>query len=80
VHDISTSVWHGARLRDVLLRCGVVGAADGATNVCFVGGDGDNCKYDTSLQRISVFLSSISKRDRREQNRRWGGAGAAAGA
>jgi hypothetical protein len=30
-----------------------MGAADGATNVCFVSGDGDNCKYDTSLQCIS---------------------------
>jgi hypothetical protein len=30
-----------------------MGAADGATNVCLVGGDGDNCKYGTSLQRIS---------------------------
>lgn len=83
VHDISTSVWHGARLHDVLLRCDVMGATDDATNVCFVGGGDDNYKYDTGLQRISnlrFFLPSINKRGRREQSRRWGSAGAAAGA
>ncbi|ONM29983.1 hypothetical protein ZEAMMB73_Zm00001d039831, partial [Zea mays] len=64
VHDISTSVWHGARLRDVLLRCGVVGAADGATNVCFVGGDGDNCKVglqgETAPQAKKSWGSEIA--------------------
>jgi nitrate reductase (NAD(P)H) len=48
---ISTSVWRGARLRDVLRRCGVMGAA----NVCFEGAEdlpgGGGCKYGTSLRR-----------------------------
>ncbi|PWZ19875.1 Nitrate reductase [NAD(P)H] [Zea mays] len=53
---ISTSVWRGARLRDVLRRCGVMGAADGAANVCFEGaedlpGGGGGGKYGTSLRR-----------------------------
>ncbi|XP_066322729.1 nitrate reductase [NAD(P)H]-like [Miscanthus floridulus] len=52
---ISTSVWRGARLRDVLRRCGVMGAADGAANVCFEGAEdlpgGGGCKYGTSLWR-----------------------------
>jgi hypothetical protein len=32
-HDISTSMWHDTRLWDVLLRCGIKGAADSVTNV-----------------------------------------------
>ncbi|CAO2040533.1 unnamed protein product [Urochloa humidicola] len=52
---ISTSVWRGARLRDVLRRCGVMGAAAGAANVCFEGAEdlpgGGGCKYGTSLRR-----------------------------
>ncbi|RLN08354.1 hypothetical protein C2845_PM11G24430 [Panicum miliaceum] len=52
---ISTSVWRGARLRDVLQRCGVMGAAAGAANVCFEGAEdlpgGGGCKYGTSLRR-----------------------------
>ncbi|CAL5056014.1 unnamed protein product [Urochloa decumbens] len=52
---ISTSVWRGVRLRDVLRRCGVMGAAAGAANVCFEGAEdlpgGGGCKYGTSLRR-----------------------------
>ncbi|TVU28696.1 hypothetical protein EJB05_20226, partial [Eragrostis curvula] len=52
---ISTSVWRGVRLRDVLRRCGVMGAASGAANVCFEGAEdlpgGGGCKYGTSLRR-----------------------------
>nr|CAB3447993.1 unnamed protein product [Digitaria exilis] len=52
---ISTSMWRGARLRDVLRRCGVMGAAAGAANVCFEGAEdlpgGGGCKYGTSLRR-----------------------------
>jgi nitrate reductase (NAD(P)H) len=48
---ISTSVWRGVRLRDVLRRCGVMGAA----NVCFEGAEdlpgGGGSKYGTSLRR-----------------------------
>jgi nitrate reductase (NAD(P)H) len=49
---VSTSVWRGARLRDVLRRCGVMRAADGAANVCFEGAeDLPGGKYGTSLRR-----------------------------
>ncbi|KAG8072565.1 hypothetical protein GUJ93_ZPchr0006g43679 [Zizania palustris] len=52
---ISTSVWRGVRLRDVLRRCDVMGAAAGAANVCFEGAEdlpgGGGCKYGTSLRR-----------------------------
>jgi len=52
---VSTSVWRGARLRDVLRRCG--GVADGALYVCFEGaedlpgGGGGGSKYGTSITR-----------------------------
>ncbi|XP_051192559.1 nitrate reductase [NAD(P)H] [Lolium perenne] len=52
---VSTSVWRGARLRDVLRRCRVMGEAAGADNVCFEGAEdlpgGGGCKYGTSLRR-----------------------------
>ncbi|KAL6899679.1 hypothetical protein ACP4OV_006337 [Aristida adscensionis] len=49
----STSVWRGARLRDVLRRCGV---AAGALHVCFEGADdlpggGGGTTYGTSITR-----------------------------
>jgi DMSO/TMAO reductase YedYZ molybdopterin-dependent catalytic subunit/NAD(P)H-flavin reductase len=34
---VSTSVWKGVLLRDVLLRCGIKKPSDGANHVCFVG-------------------------------------------
>jgi nitrate reductase (NAD(P)H) len=50
---VSTSVWRGARLRDVLRRCG--GVADGALFVCFEGAEdlpgGGGTKYGTSITR-----------------------------
>ncbi|OAY70130.1 Nitrate reductase (NADH) 1 [Ananas comosus] len=52
---ISTSVWRGARLVDVLRRCGIVGRKHGALNVCFEGAEvlpgGGGSKYGTSLRR-----------------------------
>ncbi|XP_008794525.2 nitrate reductase [NADH]-like [Phoenix dactylifera] len=52
---VSTSVWRGARLRDVLRRCGVMGRKDGAFHVCFEGAEdlpgGGGSKYGTSLRR-----------------------------
>ncbi|KAF8769499.1 hypothetical protein HU200_006535 [Digitaria exilis] len=54
---VSTSVWRGARLRDVLRRCGVVvpGAGGAALNVCFEGADelpggGARTTYGTSIR------------------------------
>ncbi|CAN6299375.1 unnamed protein product [Urochloa humidicola] len=49
---VSTSLWRGARLRDVVRRrCG--GALPGATHVCFEGADdlpgGGGCQYGTSI-------------------------------
>ncbi|ONM03646.1 Nitrate reductase [NADH] 2 [Zea mays] len=54
---VSTSVWRGARLRDVLRRCGVAPRHGGALNVCFEGaedlpgGGGGGSKYGTSVPR-----------------------------
>ncbi|CAL9099680.1 unnamed protein product [Musa acuminata var. zebrina] len=53
---VSTTVWRGARLRDVLRQCGVMGRKDGALFVCFEGAeelpsDGSGSKYGTSLRR-----------------------------
>ncbi|TVU29502.1 hypothetical protein EJB05_21069, partial [Eragrostis curvula] len=50
----STSVWRGARLRDVLRRCG--GVMPGAAYVCFEGADelpagGRGATYGTSIRR-----------------------------
>jgi nitrate reductase (NAD(P)H) len=52
---VSTSVWRGARLRDVLRRCGVMPRKGGALNVCFEGAEdlpgGGGSKYGTSVTR-----------------------------
>ncbi|THU66226.1 hypothetical protein C4D60_Mb05t11910 [Musa balbisiana] len=51
---VSTTVWRGARLRDVLRQCGVMGRKDGALFVCFEGAEelpGGGSKYGTSLRR-----------------------------
>ncbi|CAO2202192.1 unnamed protein product [Urochloa humidicola] len=56
----STSVWRGARLRDVLRRCGVAPPTAGALYVCFEGaddlpgaggGEGTTTTYGTSIRR-----------------------------
>ncbi|CAO2834706.1 unnamed protein product [Amaranthus hypochondriacus] len=52
---ISTSVWRGVLLRDVLKRCGIMTANKGALNVCFEGAEdlpgGGGSKYGTSIKR-----------------------------
>ncbi|XP_020678898.1 nitrate reductase [NAD(P)H] [Dendrobium catenatum] len=49
---ISTSLWRGVRLRDVLKRCGIMRTRDGALNVCFEGAeDLPGGKYGTSLSK-----------------------------
>ncbi|RWW65966.1 hypothetical protein BHE74_00026701 [Ensete ventricosum] len=52
---VSTTVWRGVRLRDVLRRCGAMGRKDGALFVCFEGAEdlpgGGGSKYGTSLRR-----------------------------
>ncbi|WVZ92554.1 hypothetical protein U9M48_038605 [Paspalum notatum var. saurae] len=52
---VSTSVWRGARLRDVLRRCGIMPRRGGALNVCFEGAEdlpgGGGSKYGTSVTR-----------------------------
>ncbi|MQL98567.1 hypothetical protein Taro_031279 [Colocasia esculenta] len=62
---LSTSVWRGARLSDILRRCGVVrkvasaGGAPARINVCFEGDEdlpgGGGSKYGTSI-RLEVAL------------------------
>ncbi|KNA12873.1 hypothetical protein SOVF_121130 [Spinacia oleracea] len=52
---VSTSVWRGVPLRDVLKRCGVMSSLKGALNVCFEGAEdlpgGGGSKYGTSVKR-----------------------------
>ncbi|KAL6184857.1 hypothetical protein ACLB2K_046257 [Fragaria x ananassa] len=52
---ISTSVWRGVRLRDVLKRCGIYSRKGGALNVCFEGAEdlpgGGGSKYATSVKK-----------------------------
>ncbi|XP_058089670.1 nitrate reductase [NADH] 2-like [Magnolia sinica] len=52
---VSTSVWRGVRLRDVLKRCGIHSRSKGALNVCFEGAEdlpqGGGTKYGTSLTK-----------------------------
>ncbi|XP_042499026.1 nitrate reductase [NADH]-like [Macadamia integrifolia] len=52
---VSTSVWRGVRLRDVLRRCGIYSRRMGALNVCFEGAEdlpgGGGSKYGTSMKK-----------------------------
>ncbi|XP_010670929.2 nitrate reductase [NADH] [Beta vulgaris subsp. vulgaris] len=52
---VSTSVWRGVPLRDVLKRCGILTSKKGALNVCFEGAEdlpgGGGSKYGTSVRR-----------------------------
>ncbi|KAE8077397.1 hypothetical protein FH972_015964 [Carpinus fangiana] len=51
---VSTSVWRGVLLRDVLKRCGIFSRGRGALNVCFEGAEdlpgGGGSKYGTSIK------------------------------
>ncbi|KAH1108347.1 hypothetical protein J1N35_012115 [Gossypium stocksii] len=52
---ISTSLWRGVPLCDVLKRCGIYSKKHGALNVCFKGAEhlpgGDGCKYGTNIKK-----------------------------
>ncbi|KAJ3705930.1 hypothetical protein LUZ61_009635 [Rhynchospora tenuis] len=52
---VSTSVWRGVRLCDILRRCGIMSRKDSALNVCFEGAEdlpgGGGSKYGTSIKR-----------------------------
>lgn len=52
---VSTSVWRGVPLRDVLKRCGIFSRNKGAMNVCFEGAEdlpgGGGSKYGTSIKK-----------------------------
>ncbi|KAK8624177.1 hypothetical protein V6N13_065530 [Hibiscus sabdariffa] len=52
---ISTSVWRGVPLCDVLKRCGIFSKKRGALNVCFEGAEhlpgGGGSKYGTSIKK-----------------------------
>ncbi|XP_043707347.1 nitrate reductase [NADH]-like [Telopea speciosissima] len=52
---VSTSVWRGVRLRDVLKRCDIYSRRMGAMNVCFEGAEdlpgGGGSKYGTSIKK-----------------------------
>lgn len=61
---VSTSVWRGARLYDVLRRCGIMSRKKGARYVCFEGAEdlpgGGGSKYGTS---VSVDIAMDESRD-----------------
>ncbi|GLJ12378.1 hypothetical protein SUGI_0189720 [Cryptomeria japonica] len=61
---VSTSVWRGARLADLLRRCGIMSKKKGALYVCFEGAEdlpgGGGSKYGTS---ISVDIAMDYARD-----------------
>ncbi|XP_061339508.1 nitrate reductase [NADH] 2-like [Gastrolobium bilobum] len=52
---VSTSVWRGVPLRQVLRRCGIYARTKGALHVCFEGAEdlpgGGGSKYGTSIKR-----------------------------
>ncbi|KAH0920338.1 hypothetical protein HID58_027998 [Brassica napus] len=52
---VSTSLWRGVALSDVLRRCGVYSKRGGALNVCFEGAEdlpgGGGSKYGTSIKK-----------------------------
>ncbi|KAJ4966531.1 hypothetical protein NE237_018380 [Protea cynaroides] len=52
---VSTSVWRGVRLRDVLKWCGIYSHRIGGMNVCFEGAEdlpgGGGSKYGTSIKK-----------------------------
>lgn len=52
---VSTSVWRGVPLCDVLKRCGIMSRKSGALNVCFEGAEdlpgGGGSKYATSIRK-----------------------------
>ncbi|XP_068638175.1 nitrate reductase [NADH] 2-like [Aristolochia californica] len=52
---VSTTVWRGVRLRNLLKHCGILSRAKGALNVCFEGAEdlpgGGGSKYGTSIRK-----------------------------
>jgi len=53
---VSTSVWKGVLLRDVLLKCGIKKPADGANHVCFVGVEKmPKGRYGTSINYFTAM-------------------------
>ena len=52
---VSTSVWRGVRLRDILKRCCIMNRKQGGLNVCFEGAEdlpgGGGSKYGTSIKK-----------------------------
>lgn len=56
---ISTSVWRGIPLRDVLKRCGISSRRNGAINVCFEGAEilpaAGGTKYGTSIRKEAAM-------------------------
>ncbi|CAH8354704.1 unnamed protein product [Eruca vesicaria subsp. sativa] len=52
---VSTSLWRGVPLSDILRRCGVYSKRGGALNVCFEGAEdlpgGGGSKYGTSIKK-----------------------------
>lgn len=59
---VSTTVWRGVPLRDVLKKCGILSRRNGALNVCFEGAEdlpgGGGSKYGTSLRKELAMDSS----------------------
>lgn len=71
---LSTSVWKGVLLRDVLLKCGVLPARAGARFVCFEGAEtlpgqeGKGSTYGTSITRARALDPTMDVMLAYEQN------------
>jgi nitrate reductase (NAD(P)H) len=53
---VSTSVWKGVSLRDVLIKCGIKRPTDGANHVCFVGVEKmPKGRYGTSIDYFTAM-------------------------
>ena len=66
---VSTSVWKGVPLRDVLLKCGVKTPKDGANHVCFVGAETmPKGRYGTSINWFTAMDPSCDVMLAYEQN------------
>ena len=66
---VSTSVWKGVLVRDILLKCGVKTPKDGANHVCFVGAETmPKGRYGTSIDWFTAMDPSCDVMLAYEQN------------
>mmetsp|Transcript_16545 Transcript_16545/g.21890 ORF Transcript_16545/g.21890 Transcript_16545/m.21890 type:complete len:969 (-) Transcript_16545:142-3048(-) len=69
---VSTSVWTGVRLKDVLDHCGIKSQDEGANHICFVGADplpggyyGTSISYYTAMDTASDVMLAWEQNGKR---------------